>query len=460
MGELPPEIFKAYAILGIVGVTLTAEFVGLIGRAVASEARAQGYGDIVLGRDGRLSGPALSQALAEGIREGGGNVIDLGLVTTPMAYFAAHQLGGACAVMLTGSHNPPEYNGLKVVIADSALSGEAIQGLRRRIERADFGDATDRGAYRQYDIAPEYLARIVGDVKLARPMKVLLDAGNGVAGAYAPALFRALGCEVEALFCEVDGRFPNHHPDPSIPENLADLASRLCSGDAEIGLAFDGDGDRLGVVTKNGGILYPDRQLMLFAADVLERNPGALILYDVKSSRNLHPWIVEHGGRPMIWKSGHSLMKAKMRETGALLAGELSGHVFFQERWYGFDDGLYAGARLLEILSRQADFDACLHALPDTLNTPELQIKMREGEPQALMVRLLATADFSEAREVITLDGLRVEYADGFGLMRASNTTPVLMLRFEADDSAALRRIQERFRHLLLAAAPAVQLPF
>ena len=291
-------------------------------------------------------------------------------------------------------------------------------------------------------------------------MKVLLDAGNGVAGAYAPALFRALGCEVEALFCEVDGRFPNHHPDPSIAENLADLASGLRNGVAEIGLAFDGDGDRLGVVAKDGGILYPDRQLMLFAADVLERNPGALILYDVKSTRNLHAWIVEHGGRPMIWKSGHSLMKAKMRETGALLAGELSGHVFFQERWYGFDDGLYAGARLLEILSRQPDLDACLHALPDTVNTPELQIKMREGEPQALMARLLAIADFSQAREIITLDGLRVEYADGFGLMRASNTTPALVLRFEADDSTALRRIQERFRHLLLAAAPAVQLPF
>ena len=258
----------------------------------------------------------------------------------------------------------------------------------------------------------------------------------------------------------MDGRFPNHHPDPSIAENLADLASGLRNGVAEIGLAFDGDGDRLGVVAKDGGILYPDRQLMLFAADVLERNPGALILYDVKSTRNLHAWIVEHGGRPMIWKSGHSLMKAKMRETGALLAGELSGHVFFQERWYGFDDGLYAGARLLEILSRQADFDACLHALPDTLNTPELQIKMREGEPQALMARLLAIADFSQAREIITLDGLRVEYADGFGLMRASNTTPALVLRFEADDSTALRRIQERFRHLLLAAAPAVQLPF
>ena len=460
MGKLPPEIFKAYDIRGIVGLTLTAEFVGLIGRAVASQARSQGYGDIVVGRDGRLSGPAFSQALAEGIRDGGGNVIDLGLVTTPMAYFATHQLGGACAVMLTGSHNPPEYNGLKVVIAGSALSGEAIQGLRRRIEAANFGTRIVRGAYQQYDIYPEYLARIVGDVKLARPMKVLLDAGNGVAGAYAPALFRALGCEVEALFCEVDGHFPNHHPDPSVPENLSDLAGRLRSGDAEIGLGFDGDGDRLGVVARNGAILFPDRQLMLFAADVLERNPGALILYDVKSTRNLHAWITERGGRPMIWKSGHSLMKAKMRETGALLAGELSGHVFFQERWYGFDDGLYTGARLLEILSRQPDLDACLHALPDTVNTPELQIRMQEGEPQALMAGLLKTADFTGAREVMTLDGLRVEYDDGFGLVRASNTTPVLTLRFEGDDTAALRRIQEQFRHLLLAAAPAAQLPF
>ena len=458
MGGIPPEIFKAYDIRGIVGKTLTPELVALIGRAVATEARARGHGDIVIGRDGRLSGPSLSRALAQGIRSGGGNIIDLGLVTTPMAYFAACQLDTGCAVMLTGSHNPPDYNGLKLVIGGETLSGAAIQDLRRRVETGDL--ASGAGTYRQYDIAREYRARIVADVKLARPMKIVVDAGNGVAGAYAPDLFRALGCEVETLFCEVDGTFPNHHPDPSVPANLADLIARLKQGDGEIGLAFDGDGDRLGVVAKDGSIIYPDRQLMLFAADVLARNPGALILYDVKSTRNLHPWIAQHGGRPMIWKTGHSLMKAKMRETGALLAGEMSGHVFFQERWYGFDDGLYAGARLLETLSQQPDLDATLHSLPDTVNTPELHIRMREGEPHRLIDQLRENAIFDGAREVIDLDGLRVVYEDGFGLMRASNTMPVIVVRFEADNAAALARIQEQFRHLLLAAAPAAQLPF
>jgi len=458
MGGIPPEIFKAYDIRGIVGKTLTPELVELIGRAVASEARARGQSDIVIGRDGRLSGPALGAALAAGIQRGGCNVIDLGQVTTPMAYFAACHLDTRCAVMLTGSHNPPDYNGLKLVLAGETLFGESIQDLRRRIESCNF--ASGQGSYRQYDISHDYISRIVGDVKLARPMKIIVDAGNGVAGAYAPALFRALGCAVEALYCEVDGTFPNHHPDPSVPENLADLIARLRQSDAEIGLAFDGDGDRLGVVAKDGRIIYPDRQLMLFAADVLSRNPGALVIYDVKSTRNLHSWIADHGGQPMIWKTGHSLMKAKMRETGALLAGEMSGHVFFQERWYGFDDGLYAGARLLEYLSRQPDLDATLHNLPDSVNTPELHIRMREGEPHRVMAKLRASARFEGAREIIDLDGLRVEYDDGFGLMRASNTTPVIVLRFEADNTAALERIQDQFRHLLAEAAPAAQLPF
>ncbi|MDO9226474.1 MAG: phosphomannomutase/phosphoglucomutase [Pseudomonadota bacterium] len=458
MGGIPPEIFKAYDIRGIVGKTLTPEFVELIGRAVASEARARGCGEVVIGRDGRLSGPALIAALATGLRRGGVEVIDIGQVTTPMAYFAAHHLDTRCAVMLTGSHNPPDYNGLKIVIAGITLSGEAIQDLRRRIETGDLSHG--EGGYRQYDIAAEYIARIVGDVKLARPMKVVLDAGNGVAGAYAPALFRALGCEVEALFCEVDGHFPNHHPDPSVPENLADLIDRVKRGEAEIGLAFDGDGDRLGVVAKNGAIIYPDRQLMLFAADVLSRNPGALVIYDVKSTRNLRPWIAAHGGRSLIWKTGHSLMKAKMRETGALLAGELSGHSFFQDRWYGFDDGLYAGARLLEYLSNQPDPEATLRGLPDSVNTPELHVRMREGEPHRIIEQLREHAHFDGAREVITLDGLRVEYDDGFGLIRASNTTPVIMLRFEADNPAALKRIQAQFRRLLSVALPAAQLPF
>ncbi|HQR50669.1 MAG TPA: phosphomannomutase/phosphoglucomutase, partial [Methylophilaceae bacterium] len=316
------------------------------------------------------------------------------------------------------------------------------------------------GSYSRQDIAQYYIDRITADIRLARPMKITVDAGNGVAGAYAGKLFRALGCEVQELFCEVDGHFPNHHPDPSVPENLQDLIQALRNGNAELGLAFDGDGDRLGVVTRDGAIIYPDRQLLLFAADVLARQPGATIIYDIKSTRNLHPWISEHGGQPLMWKTGHSLMKAKMQETGAALGGEMSGHIFIKERWYGFDDGLYAGARLLEILSKSANPSAVLNALPDSVSTPEQHVQMREGEPHALIAQLQKEAKFEGAQNIITIDGLRVEYADGFGLMRPSNTTPVIVLRFEADNEAALRRIQEQFRKVILAAAPGAKLPF
>lgn len=454
----PKEIFKAYDIRGIVGKSLTPEIVQAIGHAIGSEAVARAQTEICIGRDGRLSGEELAAALALGIRKSGIGVVDLGMVATPMTYFAAYHLNTHSAVMVTGSHNPPDYNGLKMVLGGETLSGETIQKLRARLENADLVHGA--GAYRQYDIANEYLARIVGDVKLARPMKIIVDCGNGVPGAFAPKLYRDMGCTVEELFCEVDGNFPNHHPDPSQPENLRDLIAKLKTSDAEIGLAFDGDGDRLGVVTKDGTIIYPDRQLMLFADDVLSRNPGAEIIFDVKSTRNLFSWIRARGGRPLLWKTGHSFIKAKMRETGALLAGEMSGHVFFKERWYGFDDGLYAGARLLEYLSRQADINATLHALPDTVNTPELNIKMAEGEHYALMDRLQRSATFPDAKEIITLDGLRVEYADGFGLARPSNTTPVIVLRFEADNADALARIQQDFRSVLHAAAPELVLPF
>jgi phosphomannomutase/phosphoglucomutase len=458
MPHVPSEIFKAYDIRGVVGRSLTPDIVELIGQAVGSEALTRGQREIVVGRDGRLSSPELASAVARGIRKAGVDMIDIGLVTTPMAYFAAYQLGAHCAVMVTGSHNPPDYNGLKIVLADEALSGEAIQALRHRIEAGDL--ASGQGDFRSHDIAEAYLSRITSDVRLARPMKILVDAGNGVAGAYAPTLFRALGCEVEEMFCQVDGHFPNHHPDPSVPENLAGLIARLKASDAEIGLAFDGDGDRLGVVAKDGRIIYPDRQLMLFADDVLSRNPGALVIFDVKSTRNLTRWIADRGGRPLLWKTGHSVMKAKMRETGALLAGEMSGHVFFKERWYGFDDGLYAGARLLEYLSHREDVDATLHGLPDSLCTPELQVRMKEGEPHRLIEKIRESARFEGASEVIALDGLRVEYPDGFGLMRASNTTPAIVLRFEADDATALKRIQEAFRATLSGAWPQISLPF
>jgi phosphomannomutase / phosphoglucomutase len=455
---LPKEIFKAYDIRGIVGKTLTPEIVESIGQAIGSEASARRQTQICIGYDGRLSGPELAAALARGIQKSGIHVIDLGMVATPMVYFAACHLGTNCGVMVTGSHNPPDYNGLKMVLGGETLSGEAIQGLRSRIELGELFEGA--GSYSRHDIAQEYIDRIAGDIKLARPMKIAVDCGNGVAGAFAGKLFRALGCEVQELFCEVDGHFPNHHPDPSVPENLEDLIRLLKTGDPELGLAFDGDGDRLGVVTKQGNIIYPDRQLMLFAADVLSRVPGAMIIYDIKSTRNLHPWIEKHGGQPLLWKTGHSLVKAKMKETGAAMAGEMSGHVFFKERWYGFDDGLYTGARLLEILSRSVNPSKVLDDLPDSISTPEQHIQMKEGEPHALIARLQKEVTFEGAQNVITIDGLRVEYPDGFGLMRASNTTPVVVLRFEADSEPALKRIQEKFRQVILEAAPEAKLPF
>ncbi len=462
---IPREIFKAYDIRGIVGKTLTPEIVEAIGHALGSEARQRAQTEICIGYDGRLSGPALADALSEGIRKAGVNVVNLGMVATPMVYFAAYHLKNNCGVMVTGSHNPPDYNGLKMVLAGETLSNETIQSLRHRIEykRYTFGD----GRERNFDIAPHYIAKIKSDINLMRPLQVTVDCGNGVPGAFAKTLYNAIGCRVDELFCEVDGHFPNHHPDPSVPENLVDLINALKTSRAEIGLAFDGDGDRLGVVTKDGRIIYPDRQLLLFAEDVLQRNAGANIIFDVKSTRNLSPWIQKLGGKPIMWKTGHSLVKAKIKETGAALAGEMSGHVFFNDkdingnmRWYGFDDGLYAGARLLEILSHFANPSEVLNNLPDSINTPEQKIEMQEGEPHALIAQLQKTAKFEGATEIITIDGLRVEYEDGFGLMRPSNTTPVIVLRFEANNEAALQRIQAQFREVIWAEAPHLALPF
>ncbi|HSN40230.1 MAG TPA: phosphomannomutase/phosphoglucomutase [Burkholderiales bacterium] len=455
--SVPHEIFKAYDIRGIVGRSLTPQIAEIIGHAIGSEARSRRQTAIAIGRDGRNSGPELSAAIARGIRQSGIDVIDVGRVATPMLYFATHHLETGSGVMVTGSHNPPEYNGLKIMLGGETLAGDAIQELRARIERGELTRGT--GNYRQIDIREPYLQRITGDVRLKRPLKIVVDCGNGVAGATAPELYRRLGCEVTELYCEVDGNFPNHHPDPSQPENLADLIAALKNG-GEIGFAFDGDGDRLGVVTRDGKIIYPDRQLMLFAADVLKRNPGAEIIFDVKSTRNLFSWIREHGGKPLMWKTGHSFIKKKLQETGAPLAGEMSGHVFFKERWYGFDDALYAGARLLEILSNVTDLDATLGGLPDAVSTPELHLKLAEGENYRLMDALRQSARFDDAREIITIDGLRVEYADGFGLARPSNTTPVIVLRFEADNTVALKRIQDDFRRAILAVKPGAALPF
>jgi phosphomannomutase/phosphoglucomutase len=451
--NLPAEIFRAYDIRGIAGRTLTPEIVRAIGRALGAMAPR-----FAIGRDGRHSGPLLADALAQGMNEAGADVVDIGMAPTPVTYFAAHHLGCGSCVSVTGSHNPPEYNGLKMVVDGHTLSGEEIQAVRRKAEAAPA--PRPPGKRSGANVLDAYVERIVGDVKLTRPMRIAVDCGNGVAGMIAPRLFRALGCEVEELFCDVDGDFPNHHPDPSHLENLVDLIARVKAGGSELGFAFDGDGDRLGVVTKDGEIIFPDRQLMLFAADVLQRNPGAQIIYDVKCTRLLAPWIERHGGRPVIWKTGHSLIKAKLAETGAPLAGEMSGHTFFKERWYGFDDALYTGARLLEILSRAADGNAVLKALPNAPSTPELNWKLAEGEPHALVAKLQAARPFPGAKSILTIDGVRVEYADGFGLARASNTTPVVVLRFEADTEAALARIQQAFRAALQPLKPDAPLPF
>ena len=457
----PQEIFKAYDIRGVVGKSLTAEGVRAIGQALGSELlerKGGARGEIAVGRDGRLSGPELARALMEGIRASGVDVAEIGMFATPVAYFAAHELGCGSAVAVTGSHNPPEYNGLKMVLAGTTLAGEDVQNLRRRIASGKLASGT--GRHRHVDIREAYLKRITSDIRLARPMKIVVDCGNGVAGATAADLYRRLGCEVIELYCQVDGRFPNHHPDPSHPENLQELIALVKKERAEIGIAFDGDGDRLGVVTAKGDIIFPDRQLMLFAKDVLSRQPGAEIIFDVKSTRNLGPWIRKYGGVPSLWKTGHSLIKARMRERGAALAGEMSGHTFFVERWYGFDDAQYAGARLLEILSKTSDATAALTALPDSVSTPELHLKLSEGEPHRLIAALQESAAFPGATEVIKLDGLRVEYPDGFGLARASNTTPVVVLRFEADDAKGLERIKTEFRRVLLSARPDAKLPF
>ena len=458
MSLLSPSIFKAYDIRGIIDKTLDAEVAHLIGQAFGSAAIAKGEKAVVIGRDGRLSGPDLITALAKGLQSTGVDVIDLGVVVTPMVYFGTNVLGAASGIMVTGSHNPPDYNGFKMVLAGEAIYGDAIQALYQTILNKDFKQGS--GSYRTHDIKATYLERIIGDVKVARPLKIAVDCGNGVAGAFAGELYRGMGCEVIELFCEVDGTFPNHHPDPAHPENLQDLIRCLQTTDAEIGLAFDGDGDRLGVVTKDGQIIYPDRQLMLFAEDVLTRNPGAQILYDVKCTRHIAPWVKARGGVPLMWKTGHSLVKAKLRETGSPLGGEMSGHVFFKDRWYGFDDGLYAGARLLELVSRVADMTATLNNLPQSTSTPELQLQLAEGENFKIIAAMQANANFPGSDEIITIDGLRVEYPDGFGLARSSNTTPVIVMRFEAENPEALARIQGAMKQAVLAVKPDAVLPY
>ena len=451
--QLSPTIFKAYDVRGIVPSTLDEEVAEALGRAFGTLARKEGETAVAVGRDGRLSGPALAAALVRGIASTGLDVIDVGMVTTPMLYFAASTLATS-GVQVTGSHNPKDYNGFKMVLRGRAIYGDEIQALRQVIEQRSWTKADRPGNVRNVNVFAPYRDRIAGDIKLARPLKIVVDCGNGVAGATAPAVFRAIGCEVIEMYSEVDGNFPNHHPDPSKPENLRDLMAKLEETGADLGLAFDGDGDRLGIITRGGNNIYPDRQMMLFSRDVLTRVPGGTILFDVKCTQRLAPAIREAGGQPLMFKTGHSLIKAKMKEVGSPLGGEMSGHIFFKERWYGFDDGTYAGCRLLEILSRHDDPSAVLDGLPTSFSTPELNVKCEEGEPHRLVAQLVGQAKFDAPAEVSTIDGLRVDWPDGFGLIRASNTTPVLVLRFEGQTEDALHRIERDMLALLKTVKP------
>ncbi len=456
--NFPHEIFKAYDIRGIVDTTLTLDIVTDIGRALGSQVLEAGGSHIVIGRDGRLSGPDLSQALAMGLQSSGVHVVDIGLAPSPVVYYSCFAMNIGSCVAITGSHNPPNYNGFKMVVEGTTLSAEAIQELKHRIIDQRFTHGS--GGYKEATIIDEYIAEIVADIKLSRPLKVVIDCGNGVAGATAPQVYRGIGCDLVELYSEIDGLFPNHHPDPSQAENLVDLIAAVQAHGADIGLAFDGDGDRLGVVTPRGEIVWPDRQMMLFARDVLSRNPGAEIIYDVKCSRLLPQAITAAGGVPTMWRTGHSFIKTKLKESGAALAGEMSGHIFMRERWYGFDDGVYAGARLIELLSKQADTpQAIFDALPNSTNTPELRMDFAEGEHYAFMQRLVDAADFPDGT-VNTIDGLRIDFADGFGLVRPSNTTPILVLRFEADDAESLQRIQTQFAQLIHKIDVSRALPF
>jgi len=453
------SIFKAYDIRGIVDTTLTESAIYQIGLAVGSEAFDRQQQQIFVGRDGRLSGPVLLKAFTQGLLDSGRDVVDVGMVPTPVLYFAAYALGTGSGIMLTGSHNPPNYNGLKMVLGGTTLSGGDIQNLRERINAKNFTQGA--GNYQTKEVVQQYLSRITDDVSLTRKMKVIVDCGNGVPGAVAPQLLRALGCEVKELFCEVDGNFPNHHPDPSKPENLQDLKNALEKDSADIGLAFDGDGDRLGVITPEGEVIWADRQLMLYAKDILARNPGGDIIFDIKCTSNLPKVISQAGGNPIMWKTGHSFIKAKLKESGALLAGEMSGHIFFKERWYGFDDALYTAARLLEILSRDPRTASEIFGeLPDSVNTPELNLNMAEGEHHKLIAKLVASAKF-EGAKLTTIDGVRADWDDGFGLVRASNTTPCLVFRFEGKNEQALNRIKDAFRALVKQqAGDDVAIPF
>jgi phosphomannomutase/phosphoglucomutase len=448
MQAVSKSIFKAYDIRGIVNEDLTIETVVLIGKAIGSESIDRGERGIVVGRDGRTSGPDLMNALVEGIKSTGCHVVKIGMIPTPVLYYATYSKGASSGVMITGSHNPPNYNGFKMMIAGETLSGERILNLYERINNQNFHQG--QGTSTTIDIQEDYLNRVTSDISIKRPLKIVVDCGNGVAGHLAPKLFEALGCEVLKLFCHIDGNFPNHHPDPSKLENLNDLIAEIKAEKADLGLAFDGDGDRLGVIDEKGNVIWADRQMILFSRDVIHRNPGAKIVFDVKCSSLLSKDISNQGGKPILSRTGHSFIKAKIKDESALLGGEMSGHIFFKERWYGFDDALYAGARLLEILSsRNESCSEIFSALPDSFNTPEINIHFdKQGDQFDAMEKLKKTANFNGG-VLTTIDGIRLDYEDCWGLVRPSNTTPCLVLRFEAGTEASLKRIREEFREWL-----------
>ena len=448
MQAVSKSIFKAYDIRGIVNEDLTIETVVLIGKAIGSESIERGERGIVVGRDGRTSGPDLMNALVEGIKSTGCHVVKIGMIPTPVLYYATYSKGASSGVMITGSHNPPNYNGFKMMIAGETLSGERILNLYDRINNQNFHQG--QGTSTTIDIQEDYLNRVTSDISIKRPLKIVVDCGNGVAGHLAPKLFEALGCEVVKLFCHIDGNFPNHHPDPSKLENLNDLIAEIKAEKADLGLAFDGDGDRLGVIDEKGNVIWADRQMILFSRDVIHRSPGAKIVFDVKCSSLLSKDISNEGGKPILSRTGHSFIKAKIKEEDALLGGEMSGHIFFKERWYGFDDALYAGARLLEILSsRNQSCSEIFSELPDSFNTPEINIHFdKQGDQFDAMEKLKNTANFNEG-VLTTIDGIRLDYEDCWGLVRPSNTTPCLVLRFEAETEASLTRIIEEFREWL-----------
>jgi phosphomannomutase/phosphoglucomutase len=455
-----PSIFKAYDIRGIAGKTLSKDMAYDIGRAIGSEVKEKNIKTIIVGRDGRTSSPVLANSLSKGIISTGVNVMDIGLVPSPVVYFVTQHTEGKSGVVITGSHNPAEYNGVKMIIAGESLSGDKIQQLKQRIDSDNYLTGEQGSIEQNSMFINEYIGLISEDIHIVRPMKVVIDCGNGAAGELAPILFKTLGCEVIELFCDIDGTFPNHHPDPSNPKNLSDLITTVQHYDADVGIAFDGDGDRLGVVDSKGKIIWPDRQMMLFCKDVLSLKPGTEIIYDVKCSRHLNSQIVKNGGRPIMWKTGHSFIKAKIKETGASLAGEMSGHIFFNDRWFGFDDALYAGSRLVEILSADSrNSNEVFADFPDSVNTPEINIELAEGENVSIMEKIFSSANFSDGK-IITIDGMRVEFDDGWGLVRASNTLPVLVLRFEADSTVALERIQNQFKELLNQVKPGLSIPF